>query len=151
MTLASRSSLACQAVSPSGFCSVNQSLHGNHQESRCRRPYYWSSGCSWPISRDTRFRDIFHQCPTHSPYYKATCNDVVCGKVSYDTSHNQCLGQYLIAGYLNACMGWSEDFFKTSDCVTLGNEWLTSGVYRPNAHATWNTGQIVLYFENTQS
>ena len=151
MTLTSRSVLACQARSPSGFCSANQSQHGTLQESHCRKPYYWSSGCNWPISKDVLFRHVFHQCPTSSPYYKYTCYDVLCGKVSFDTSHNHCLGQYLVAGYLNACMGWSQGFLSTSDCTTLGNEWLQTGLYHPNAHVTWNCSQIVQYFENTQT
>jgi len=151
MTLSSRSLLACEAVSPSGFVSANQSRHGSHHESRGRRPYYWSADCSWPISKDVRFRDVFHQCPTHSPYYKATCHDVVCGKVTIDTEVNCGVGQYLVAGYLNACRGWTEEFLNKSDCVNLGNEWLQTGEYRPHTHVIWHSRQIANYFENTQS
>ncbi len=151
MSLSSRSVLACEAISPSGFCSVNQSRHGSQHESRCRGPYYWSGECGWPVSKEIHFNDIFYQCPTRSPYHQQKCHDIVCGRLQYDSSPNQCLGQYLIAAYLNACMGWSEGFLSTSECINLGNEWLRTGVFRPTAHVTWNTAQLLQYFQNTQS
>jgi len=150
MTLSSRSVLACEERSPSGFCSVNQSQHGAHRESHCRRPYYWSGDCHWRCGKDIVFSDIFTQCPVRSPYHGKKCYDIVCGKLQYDTNVNHCLGQYLVAAYLNACEDWSKDFLPRDACVNLGNEWLHTGVFHPTAHVTWNSAQIVQYFQNTQ-
>ncbi len=152
MTLTSRSVLACEQISPSGFCSANQSRHGKIPPSNCRRPPYWNNdGCGWPVSKNVYFRDVFHSCPVGSPYYKYTCAQILAGECSVDTHSNQCVGQYFVAAYLNACSGWSNDFLPLDKCVPMCNEWLQTGVYRPTATVTWNCGQIVTYFQNTQS
>ena len=148
MTLASRSVLACEAISPSGFCSVNQSRHGAVQISRCRVPSYWSSTTSWPIGNNTKFNAIFTQCGSNSPYYHVTCKALVDGKVAADSSK---LGQYLVAAYLNALMGWSDVFLTASQCINMGNEYFRTGAFHPTANISWNSSQIVTYLQSTQS
>jgi hypothetical protein len=150
MTLPSRSVLAAEAVSLSGFSSVNQSRHGLRQESRCRRPYYWAGDCSWPCDKEVLFSHIFNQCPPHSLYHQQTCQNIVSGNFHYDTTANQRLGQYLVAAYLNACSGYSAEFLSPDVCINVGNEWITKGHFSPTANVTWNTAQLVQYFENTQ-
>lgn len=151
MTLHSRSVLACDEISPSGFCSANQSKHGSYKPSNCRKPQYWNSGCSWPVSKQVNFRDIFHSCQSHSPYYRYTCAQILEGRVKIDASSNHGVGQYFVAAYLNACMGWSEDFLPPSKCINMGNEWLQTDFYRPTANVAWNSSDIAKYFQNTQA
>ncbi|PRC90942.1 hypothetical protein [Solimicrobium silvestre] len=151
MTLASRSLLACHEISPSGFSSVNQSTHGTPPASRCRRPYYWAGDCSWPIDKTTKFSSVFRSCTKGSPYYNYTCADVLAGKCTTDTNSYDCVGQYLVAAYLNACMGWSSNFLTTSQCLEMGNEWLQTKVYHPTAIVSWNCNKIVTYLQNVQA
>lgn len=151
MTLTTRSALAATAISPSGFVSVNQSRHGASALSQARLPTYWSQAPRWPVDKQTKFGAIFHQCSTNSPYYHATCHDVVSGKVAIDMHGNTGAGQYLVAAYLNASMGWTNDFLNTSQCITMGNEWLTTGTFHPTANVAWNSSQIVHYFQSTQT
>jgi len=151
MTLSSRSVLACDEISPSGFVSANQSRHGDPKPSHARRPPYWNGDCGWPVNKNVNFRDVFRSCPSSSPYYKYTCAQVLAGDVKIDTERNYCVGQYFVAAYLNACSGWSEDFLPMPKCLTMCNEWLLTGIYRPTANVSWNSSQIVQYFQNTQS
>jgi len=150
VTLASRSALAAEAISPSGFVSVNQSRHGAHQESRARRPQYWATASHWPIDKDTKFNHIFHQCSHSSAYHNMSCAEVIEGKWGHQGSTANGVGPYLVAAYLNAAMGWTEDYLTTSQCVIMGNEWLTTGIFRPTANVTWSSAQIINYFQNTQ-
>ena len=151
MTLTTRSALASNAISPSGFVSVNQSRHGAIALSQARLPTYWSQATHWPVDKQTKFGAIFHQCSQNSTCYQASVQDVISGKVAIDLHGSSNAGQYLVAAYLNALMGWTEDFLNTSQCITMGNEWLTTGVFHPTANVTWNSAQIVHYFQSTQT
>lgn len=151
MTLTTRSALASDAVSPSGFCSVNQSRHGARQHSQCRGPTYWQEHASWPIEKTKKFSAIFQQCGSNSPYFLATCLEVVSGKSAKQPASHQGPEAYLMAAYLNALRGWSDDFLTSSQCVNMGNEWLATGVFHPTANVSWNGAQIVQYFQCTQT
>ncbi|MFZ6691550.1 hypothetical protein [Undibacterium sp. SXout20W] len=149
-TLATRSSLAAEAISPSGFVSVNQSRHGAHHQSRARTPQYWLSATRWPVGKDTKFNAIFHQCSHSSPYFNVNCADVLAGKLAHGVHAHNDVGAYLVAAYLNATMGWTDEFLTSSQCVIMGNEWLQTGLFRPTANVTWTSAQITHYFQNTQ-
>lgn len=147
MTLASRSSLAAVGLSPSGFCSINQSTHGQTCDSQARTPGYWKTHSSWPsgATQSTLFRMIFPVTNHSSGYYTVTLGDILTHK-SYDVSN---LGMHLTAAYLDALKGWSP-FLPTTTIVTMWNEWSTTGFYKPTATISWDAAQIVTYLTSTE-
>lgn len=150
LTLASRpvlggdAPLACK--SPSAWISGNGSTHGPEPVCMGRSPGYWKNHANrWPISPDTRFKDIFTDCSPRSVYFKYTMRELCAPH--HDDKHN--LGMHLVAAYLNALMGWTP-FLPIATIRAMFTEWQSTWYFSPTAGVKWDAAQIVEYLTATQ-
>jgi hypothetical protein len=144
LTLASKSALGCQNVSPSGFVSGNVSGHLT-EGTAGYSPGYWKNHSHWPINIDTEFGQIFGPLSIHSPYKNVSFLTLLTPQ-HYDDNK---LGMHLVAAYLNAEAGMTP-YLTTQTIVQIFTEWQAQGYYVPTGNVHWNAGQIVTYLESTQ-
>jgi len=151
MTLASRQGLACTAVSPSGFTSMNQSRHSTGTPSCGLTPGFWKNHDSWPspVTQTTLFRNIFSVSNPSSPYYTITFQEILSPPQHFDQNNNQ-IGYFLAAAYLNALAGLTP-YLTASTIVNIWHEWSTLGYYVPIAPIHWDSAHIAAYLQATMN
>lgn len=177
LTLTSRSVLAQTACkSPSGFASANLSQHNTDSLVPCEgisAAKWVDPNRKWPISRDTRFVDIFgsssllFRTGAAQKFYdafpsRADKKDVPPGQAAKSTSLDEAslfdalnggetppVVKYIIAAFLNFRDGLNA-YPTDLQAIAIFKEWQTKGFYTPSAGIQWSEDDIMNYLGSTQ-
>lgn len=176
LTLTSRSVLAQAACkSPSGFSSANLSQH-NSEAVACdgvTAAKWLEPNRQWPVSKDTRFVDIFgsssllFRTGTAQKFYDAFPSrvdkkDSPSGQAGKSTSLDEAtlydalngsetpaVVKYIIAAYLNY-RGGLNAYPTDLQAIAIFKEWQSKGYYTPSAGIKWSEDDIMNYLGSTQ-
>jgi len=111
-----------------------------------RSPGYWKNHGGWPVSSDTKFREVFSCSGANdSTYGSATLLELLKG-CDFD-KHN--LGRHLVATYLNVKTGWIS-YISERTLVQMWSELQSTGHYEPAKGVFWDAETTKKYLESTQ-
>lgn len=175
LTLTSRSALAQVACkSPSGFASANLSQH-NSETVMCEgvtAASWLDPNRQWPVSRDTRFIDIFgssslmFRTGTPQKFYdafpsrvdkkdvspsqaKSTSLDEATLYEALNGSETPAVVKSIIAAYLNY-LAKLNTYPTDQQAIAIFKEWQANGIYTPSAGIKWSEDDILSYLGATQ-
>ncbi len=153
LTLVSRSVLAQQCMTPSGYVSANASTAGRGMACTGRTPGYWRQSqhfsawtppyypttVSGPGGHNaTLFDSVF------SPHYpNKTLLDVLQPQVVGAGPPND-VARHIVAALLNVAAGWTPVLTPTV-LKDMWKEYLTKGSFSPSSGASWNHDELIDY------
>ena len=147
MTLVSRSVLAQQCQTPSGFLSGNASVAGGGVACVGRAHGYWKnvSASQWPgpFQPTTLFNSVFNH-PVYASYAGKTLLDVL--ELGGGPPNN--VARDIVAALLNAHAGYTPSL-SVGAVKGIWSEFITTGSFSPTSGVHWSADDIIAYLLTT--